>query len=274
MSLSHSRFFVRKPLSFCAPFVSFFFIACETKKRKRKNCGQKNDSERKKLNKPSPLALPFYLRPIPPAFPFIFFFSPPPPAPPTAAPRFIPAAPPPLPSFLTSPLGATGLKNESSLPCCALAPAAPRRLSAPRMRPSSKSFSRTRNWMIPSTSGLVNLIGGSWSSGATLGSVCFFCRVFWGSFFLFFRKVSQRNLEPRPRPPPAHPHTHSPPPKKKNQQFFFSLPLNSFLACSNGNGSGTGYLARSMFSRTFSIVPCARIRFSADLGPTPRIDPA
>ena len=76
------------------------------------------------------------------------------------------------------------MKNESSLPCCAFAPADPRRVSAPRMRPSSKSFSRTRNWTIPSTSGLENLIGGSWSSEATLGSV-FFLLFFISGFFLF-----------------------------------------------------------------------------------------
>ena len=72
--------------------------------------------------------------------------------------------------------------------------------------------------------------------------------------------------------------------KKKRRKSFFSklrprkknffLPLKSFLACSKGNGSGTGYLALSMCSKTFSIVPCVRIRLSADFGPIPRIVPA
>ena len=158
--------------------IHYFLLHADSLRQKKgreqsnKKCGQEQ-TKSKKI--PS-----HYLRPIPPALPFIFFFSPPAALPAGPAPRLVP---PLTPSFLTSPEGATGLKNESSLPCCALAPAEPRRPSAPRMRPSSKSFSRTRNWMMPSTSGLVNLIGGSWSSGEMVGSVRFFFVLsffFWG----------------------------------------------------------------------------------------------
>lgn len=159
-------------LFFCFSFACSFFFRQVKRRGKRKQHRNKNRKKVRTKTEKKTLSLRLHLRPMPPALPFIFFGAEPP-APPAA-----PPPPPPgrlaTPSFLTGSVSAglaTGLKNESSLPCCALAPAAPRRASEPRMRASSKSFSRTRNWTTPSTSGFENLIGGSWSSVATVGSV-------------------------------------------------------------------------------------------------------